>query len=41
MLIDAPTIDDDDTEGKPQDQEFALTDDNAAEVLQMINSINR
>ncbi len=45
MLIDAPGIEEKDkggTSGKPgKDVEIALTDDNAAEIMNLINRINR
>lgn len=39
MLIDAPGVED--TEGKPGDTQITLTDENAADVLRMINKLNR
>ncbi len=46
MLIDAPGIEEKDkggsSSGKPgNDVEIALTDDNAAEIMNLINRINR
>lgn len=39
MLIDAPGVED--TGAKPGDKEISLTDDNANEVLDLINKLNR
>lgn len=39
MLIDAPSVDEDDE--KTGDNNITLTDSNADEVMAMINSINR
>lgn len=39
MLIDAPGVEDEDT--KKKDTEIVLTDDNADEVMKIINSFNR
>lgn len=39
MLIDAPGVEDEDT--KKEDAEIVLTDDNADEVMKIINSFNR
>lgn len=39
MLIDAPRVEDEDT--KKEDTEIVLTDDNADEVMKIINSFNR
>lgn len=40
MLIDAPGVEDLDEKGKGGG-DFVLTDDNAQEVLKLINQINR
>lgn len=40
MLIDAPGVEDDE-DTKKEDTEIVLTDDNADEVMKLINSINR
>lgn len=39
MLIDAPGVEDEYT--KKEDTEIVLTDDNADEVMKIINSFNR
>lgn len=39
MLIDAPGVEDEDT--KKEDTEIVLTDNNADEVMKIINSFNR
>ena len=39
MLIDTPGVEDEDT--KKEDTEIVLTDDNADEVMKIINSFNR
>lgn len=39
MLIDAPGVEDEDT--KKEYTEIVLTDDNADEVMKIINSFNR
>ena len=39
MPIDAPGVEDEDT--KKEDTEIVLTDDNADEVMKIINSFNR
>ena len=39
MLIDAPGVEDEDT--KKEHTEIVLTDDNADEVMKIINSFNR
>lgn len=39
MLIDAPGVEDEDT--TKSDTEIVLTDDNADEVMQLINNLNR
>lgn len=39
MLIDAPGVED--TESKKESGDIVLTDDNADEILAMINRINR
>ena len=39
MLIDAPGVEDEDT--TKNDTEIVLTDDNADEVMKIINSFNR
>ena len=39
MLIDAPGVED--TKAKPNDTQIRLTEDNANEVLNMINRLNR
>ena len=39
VLIDAPGVEDEDT--KKEDTEIVLTDDNADEVMKIINSFNR
>lgn len=39
MLIDAPSVEE--TDAKPGDTQIKLTDDNAKEVLNMINRLNR
>lgn len=39
MLIDEPGVEDEDT--KKEDTEIVLTDDNADEVMKIINSFNR
>lgn len=40
MLIDAPGVEDDE-DTKKENTEIVLTDDNADEVMKLINSINR
>lgn len=40
MLIDAPGVEDDE-DTKKEDTEIVLTDDNADEVMKIINSFNR
>ncbi|MBW9198393.1 hypothetical protein EVD32_00445 [Bacteroidales bacterium SW299] len=39
MLIDAPGVEDEDT--TKNDTEIVLTDDNADEVMKLINNLNR
>ena len=39
MLIDAPGVEE--TTAKPGDTEITLTDDNAGQVLDLINKLNR
>lgn len=39
MLIDAPGVEEEDTTGKKT--EIVLTDDNADEVMKLINNLNR
>lgn len=38
MLIDAPGVEE---KAKEKNVEMALTDDNAAEVMELLNSLNR
>jgi len=39
MLIDAPSVEE--TKAKPGDTQIRLTDENAGEVLNLINRLNR
>lgn len=41
MLVDAPGYDDTDEKGKGDDTEITLTDDNADEIMNLINRLNR
>lgn len=41
MLIDAPGVEETERKGKGDDTEIALTDDNADEVMNLINQLAR
>lgn len=41
MLIDAPGVEETEGKGKGDDTEIALTDDNAEQLMNLINSRNR